>query len=492
MYKLSHTLARKFKPASQAIIYANLKALFHQLGSFDLFMQYTGPLSSFDADKLMPYYEGWLPSRISMKELSWKPLGPIGNYYLNYNLYLNAIDPDKSRHICITDKCNTCKRIKPPRPPCYFVPALWDMCLELLQNDCIVESTATPTGQYFGTPKPNSDKIRAIFNGVYCNQSDPHVPKKFSLPNFESLKPVLRKRTNVFFHHTDVCNFFWSFVLPPELHNKFVFEVLDPSCDIKRFSLNRTPFGWDFIPYIANGVMCDILSAHKHDDYTHFSYYDDHIGFSESQEICNARTADIRDDFTSRGLIIHTPGTKKSSEFASVSMEFVGKAIKSGVHPTIGNTPTTQNACTFAAIVGTAFKCSVRQVQSIIGTLLWGQIHNNLGKPYLYGMHRLAAISHNDHFWILRNTRANCIRALIAGSRPWNACDIILQMPVSYSIVAFCDASINDLAAGVCFNCNGELLYMRWHIPKRYSNSQQTCELYAYVHAFRWMARRFA
>lgn len=484
MYKLSHQLARRFKPAKQAIIYSNLKFLLSET-NFNSFIQHIKPLFSFDAQKSIPYYENWYPGRVSIDEGNWSNLGPIGNYPIEISVYQNAIS-----HSSAATPVLSRTSPKPPPAPLRFVPALWDMVVELLDKKCISKTNAPATGHYFIQPKPNSTKIRAIFNGIFANSRDGVEPKKFSLPNFESLKPWLRSKIPLFFHRTDVQNYFWSYVLPPELQYQFVFSVIDPSGNTENFALLRAPFGWDFIPYIANETMHKILDPISSNSYSQLIYFDDHLGFSPHKNTCEYKTTHVRSSISDNGFLIHPPGSDKSSLVAETETHFVGKNIVSGKHPAIYNTEATNNSCLFASVVATAFRLSTKQIQSIAGILLWGTAHNRTGKPFMYGLHRIAA-REKSHMFIRKYTRHNCIRAFLCGQHRWTPNDIMFAIPPSNIPLFFCDGSYVDNAAAMCGLLQGVPFYVRWKIPERFCSSQQLAELYTYVHSFRWLFRRY-
>ena len=78
VYKLSLILARKFKPASQAIIFFNLKFLLKELGSFVMFKQMVSQLIAFDASQVNTYYGDVLQNCSLSSDQHWSSLGPIG------------------------------------------------------------------------------------------------------------------------------------------------------------------------------------------------------------------------------------------------------------------------------------------------------------------------------------------------------------------------------------------------------------------------------
>jgi hypothetical protein len=121
-------LARRFKPASQALLYLNLKHFFELLKSFDLFMQLVLVLFQFDAKQLLSYYDGWMPGSLSTDSLQWAPLGPIGSFDLKYPDYLNAVKPCSSRIPDLTARNNagTCGRHLPHGIACGVVS---DVCI---------------------------------------------------------------------------------------------------------------------------------------------------------------------------------------------------------------------------------------------------------------------------------------------------------------------------------------------------------------------------
>ena len=48
------------------------------------------------------------------------------------------------------------------------------------------------------------------------------------------------------------------------------------------YALLRAPFGWDFIPYIANKTLHALLDKHASNGFGQFIYYDDHLGYQET------------------------------------------------------------------------------------------------------------------------------------------------------------------------------------------------------------------
>jgi hypothetical protein len=117
------------------------------------------------------------------------------------------------------------------------------MAMDFLRTDCATLTSKSATGNLFIKPKNNSLKIRAIFNGQFANSEFPFHPTHFTLPNFKNLKVTLRNRTLIFFHRTDVSNFYWSFTLPPSHTDAFIFTLLSPGNTPFNFSLTRPPFG---------------------------------------------------------------------------------------------------------------------------------------------------------------------------------------------------------------------------------------------------------
>lgn len=233
------------------------------------------------------------------------------------------------------------------------------MATELLDKKCIINTDAPATGHYFIQPKPNSTKIRAIFNGVHANYRDEVEPKKFTLPNFESLKPWLRAKIPLFFHRTDVQNYFWSYVLPPELQQQFVFSVRSPLGSVENFALLRAPFGWDFIPFIANETMHKILDSISSDNYVQLIYFDDHLGFSPHKNICENSTKQVRNAIGNNGFLIHPPGSDKSSLMSETATHFVGKNIVSGKNA-VGK----PKLAHFAASQGFKDVCSIGKIRA--------------------------------------------------------------------------------------------------------------------------------
>lgn len=203
-------------------------------------MFHTRNLSTFTLDKLSPYFHGVGPS-VDMNTLRWEPLGEIGSHPLPITSFLAAADLTRPTH----PYCNhptTC-HIPRPRPPTSFIPAMWDMYLDLKSHNLVSPSSDAPTGSFFIKPKANSTKLRAIFDGRHANGLFPFQPRHYTLQNFGTLKAHLRSLQPIYFHHTDICNFYWSFKLPHQLQSAFIAQVMDPNKNIITFRLLAPPFG---------------------------------------------------------------------------------------------------------------------------------------------------------------------------------------------------------------------------------------------------------
>eukprot|EP01027_Heterolobosea_sp_BB2_P006021 GEZU01009145.1.p1 GENE.GEZU01009145.1~~GEZU01009145.1.p1 ORF type:complete len:193 (-),score=21.30 GEZU01009145.1:97-675(-) len=121
-------------------------------------------------------------------------------------------------------------------------------------------------------PGKNEEKSRAIF--VPHSYSQEHKPKHFSLPSFESIKDLLRRKPHkkIYFAKLDVSNFFyWSIELPPHLIDKFNFTYNNNTYTYTRL----LPFGWDYSPAIAQHIITKIITPCKYNNVHILIYLDD-------------------------------------------------------------------------------------------------------------------------------------------------------------------------------------------------------------------------
>lgn len=361
------------------------------------------------------------------------------------------------------------------------------MTTDLLSLKCIAPTSAEPSGYFFIRPKRGSDKLRAIFNDIYQNAKWPWSPKRYSLPNFDSLKDALRSRCTLAFHRTDIKNFYWSFLLPPSFQSAFVFNIRSPNGHIQRFSLLRPPFGWDYIPAIANTVVHSIIQQPANAE--HLVYVDDIFTWSFGSADCTNAVNAARHSLLSSGFIIHAPGSDKCSAFPEHDSHFVGKRITSGTSPSISNRGNTTTTALFFAIIGTASALSAKAIACIAGSLQWASIHTRWARPFFYGLHRLACLPRKRKVFLPAGTRAGIVKAAYLCSLPWTPADLTFSRPAHSCFLAFTDAAIATHTASAAFLLQGIPHYMSWPLPQTCA-SQQQAELYALTRTIRWCISR--
>ena len=340
------------------------------------------------------------------------------------------------------------------------------MALNLLNTNCATLTHLSPTGSFFIKPKNNSTKLRAIFNGKHANSLAPFTPSHYSLPNFNSLKDCLCSHQPIFFHRTDISNFYWSFILPPSHTQAFIFSLLSPTGQPTNFSLTRPPFGWDYIPTISNTIMHSLLDPYNSPSFHSSIYVDDILSFSSlSSKHSHHLTSQIRATLTNSNFIIHPPGSDKSSAHPETTTHFIGKNITSGTHPSISNNTTTTTTTLFYSIVASAMPLSSKQIQCMAGSFQWSTLHNFIACPFFYTLHRFSLFPKNHPITLSRGTRAALIKAHLFTTLPWTPNDLTLSYPPPNTPLFFCDASAQDLAASCTYmSANNTPLYLCWHL----------------------------
>eukprot|EP00026_Physarum_polycephalum_P000244 Phypoly_transcript_00244.p2 GENE.Phypoly_transcript_00244~~Phypoly_transcript_00244.p2 ORF type:complete len:542 (-),score=88.90 Phypoly_transcript_00244:156-1781(-) len=439
-------------------------------------MDTTSTLLSFSPTSLSPYFHGFFPPP-NPNSLIWNSLGPIGNYQLSLSDFTSHVDINQPR---------TKPPPPPPSPPTKFIPALWNMALDLVNTNCATITHLPPTGNFFIKPKNNSTKLRAIFNGKFANSLFPFLPTHYSLPNFNSLKQFLRSNQSIFFHRTDIANFYWSFILPPSHSSSFIFSLFSPTGKITNFALTRPPFGWDFIPTISNTIMHTHLDPFNSPTFKSLIYVDDALSFSlVSSSHCHSITNKIRNSLTNSNFVIHPPGSDKTSALPETTTHFIGKNISSGTSPSITNNATTASTTLFYSIVASAMPLSPKQIQCIAGSFQWSTIHNFLAHPFFYTLHCYSLLPTYRRINLSCGTRAALIKAHLLSNLPWTPNDLTISFPPPNTPLFFCDASVIDKSAScVYLSLTGAPQYIRWVIPPTFCSSQQSAELYALVRSF--------
>ena len=437
-------------------------------------MTHTSFLSTYKPS--FQYYTKRL-NHTAINNLEWKPLTEAGAHPFPYSLYLISIDTSSSR----SDP--------PPVPPPahYYIKPLWDMAQNLLDLNLITRlpDNTPPTVKIFIEPK-NETKCRAICDARWVNYNNSaHRPKRYTLPNFDTLKPLLRTRNLIYFHRTDIINCFWSFLLPRELRSLFIFQAKSPHGDTHSYALNRPPFGWDFSPIIVDTIMHSITDKHTNKHFSILTFVDDILSLTQkSPHYCNHKTNEMRTDIQHEKLLIHPPGSAKSTATATTTTDFVGKVLTSGASPSITNTSSTTNSAFFLSLIASTMPLSTKQIQSICGSLQWAAIHNRLARPFFYNLHRLANLKTTSNITLKPATRHGLIQAALLSHLPWTPAEIISTFSHHDLPLFFCDASLADNAVACAFIRNNTPHYLRWPIPPRYANSQQTAELYGLVRTF--------
>ena len=174
----------------------------------------------------------------------WKPLPPdtVGRHTLNPAALRGAFDTARPRDP------------PPPAPrpgPSPATPAVRAFVADSLSLGLVdeVDPLANPpTGHLSIIPK-NAEKSRAIFDCRWLNARQSHLPRRFRLPAFENVKPLLC-RGPCWFVVADIANFYPSLRLPASGAPPFVFHVSFPP-GVRAFRFNHLPFGWDASPLLA-------------------------------------------------------------------------------------------------------------------------------------------------------------------------------------------------------------------------------------------------
>jgi len=203
-----------------------------------------------------------------------------------------------------------------------------------------------------------------------CQLSFPLSPQTLFPTKPQLSQTFAATKQNLFFHRTDIKNFYWSLLLPPSHSHSFIFAVASPFGQIYNFRFNRPPFGWDYIPAISNTIMTDLLCHLNTETFFSKIYVDDVLSTSTvSAAHCHTHTTTTRNILSSNHLPIHPPGSDKSTSQPSTSTTFVEKHISSGTNPSISNTAQTNLTTLFYAIIATAMPVSLKQIQCMTGHL---------------------------------------------------------------------------------------------------------------------------
>jgi hypothetical protein len=172
-----------------------------------------------------------------------------------------------------------------------------------LVTSCPQTAPLSPLCQSQGISSSNQNEIQRN-----CEQSltPNHIMHALSSNLHTSLFQTLTlsnhffTHTPIFFHRTDIKNFYWSFILPTSHSSLFVFKVLSPSLVPIRLALTHPPFRWELIPTIANSVIHSIVPHYERA--VNLIYVDDMLTIATVKEDCHQTVCAARNALSGAGF----------------------------------------------------------------------------------------------------------------------------------------------------------------------------------------------
>ena len=519
VFRLSHILARKHRHLSRRLIFQNL---LHLQASIDQQSFSSAFSRALEADGGDYYFDARPSQRTLSKNLpsSFPPLGDIGLLHLSNNIVdanssvrpppppspfpphpptstspllssssssssssspfsstSSSSSPPPSSQASSTTLHHLALN-KPPRPArSSRSPLLSQFVTYGLEHQLLHPSNARPTGTIFFIPKPNSAKVRIIFDLRLLNESSNLDPTHLSLPSFDQVKNLLRSNTDgrVFFTKLDISNCYWSLVLPPALHHTFVFATPEGHS----YALSRLPFGWNLSVSIASQALRQILPEPLNDTTLTLQYIDDFLVASPSRDNAADHTQSILEQIHAAKLF----PADKSITVPDTSIEWLGKTISSSP-PSISNTPSSQ-AKAYAQWIhfASSSRPSQHDAMRFTGSIVWAGIHTRMHLPYLSAAHRLA-FAHN--VTLSDRDRKTLLKAVRLANIPWSRAELRWSPPPIGTVLAFCDAT-TSIGAVVVPTLN---LVVSWRIPTHASINQQAAELWTCIQSIKLLINR--
>jgi len=398
---------------------------------------------------------------------SWKDLGTIGNHQINKEEILQHTDLTKQPH---KTKCNKPRIVN-------FSNTVDNFTQEIINKGCAHLTTKPITCTYFFTPKPNSDKVRAICDARHHNNTQQSPPKPVKLPCFNDIKEKIRNNPRLYFTVVDISNFFWSLKLPPEWHNNFIYGYFKNGKEI-RVALTRVPFGWNYSPIVCQTVLQNIYNKIRKETIQpsmletiqeEYIYIDDILTFSTEAQPLEEYTLKRNEKLKLEHLF---QNEAKSDHQPKTSVKWTGKQITANeTEKHIKNTiPHTAQAIA-STILTTAATAHQKQLQRITGSLIWLGIHNRTNLPYLFRINN--HITKHKHKKLDNKTTRDTILAAITTLTPWTPKDLTWTPPDANHNTFFVDATIS---IGAFINTHTQT-FTNFNIPNKYRN-QQNAELY--------------
>jgi len=394
----------------------------------------------------------------------WKPLDAdtLGEHQLTHHDIAVAFDRTRPRS-------PTSITVRPP--PCPYTPATRDFVDDMIRLSLAEEVCPTahpPTGTLFIVPK-NDTKSRAILDCRYANASQALRPRSFTLPSFESIKPLLRDRP--LFVIADVASYYQSLRLPDSAPS-FIFHTDTPG-GVRAFRLLHLPFGWDAAPFIAQRLSEAIVRPLRRPGVFPFPYLDDILILGRDHASAAAAGRALDSALRAKRLF---PNPKKTHLDPARSVEWLGKVLHSDP-PSIAPQHTAAGDAIALAVLLTSAPLSAWKRGHLTGCLVWATAQHRLALPFLGSLHRW---NPPHPLTPPRSLARAAITAAVVASVPWRDTGICSAVSPGVSIFFDGVASPSGAAAAAFLPPSVAI-----RIPLPLGTDQQQAELAAALLALR-------
>ena len=411
----------------------------------------------------------------------------------------------------------------PPARPTYFpeIPACF--YLKGVLTPCTVPPACPPTNVWpdrYNTPAPPDLSLVPVFttfkrveqwpplykplqiwDARWANYHSRYRGRPFSLYNFDKVYQYILQAVmdgdDILMAKADWQNYYTSILLPPScIHHTYQFTYnCDPALPMTAsrtlMTTSRGIFGSAWMPAVGQALNVSLFQDSSMDacQCMAFQIIDDSLLCSRIVSGCNAHTH--CDNMMHLGE--STAGLKEATakremvQASQSSLVFAGKEV--GLH---GVTHPLQHWWTACCYLLTAFPdtLSMHQKRSFLGKLNWLICHQPMARPYILPLYPGKQLDTSVPFF--RFNLFHCL-AMAAVTRSTRHA-LLLHAPPAITTARsrdtiFVDASFTDGLVGIVIQyADGHTRGIRYEIPVKYSQDQQTAELWGTLKGFRLAA----
>jgi hypothetical protein len=434
-------------------------------------------------------------------QLNWVPLGGVGKYLVKEDTLLSVLR-EGAPEVKGPDFEEFFKKYRYQRPVC-------DMADWLLKEGLASTTLDPPNTAVYVKVKPDGTKLQIIADASLRNKSIGIKPKNFVLFSPEYAKPVLREPGKTFFFTFDASNFYYAFVLPQWFQDNIpvILRIPDEDGGFRSLRCSRAAFGDKVSPVLTHQALSEMLGfpstvyikgidPRPHpcpwlDEKKDVSgiYIDDMIEISKVLQAAEERYQYKREKIRERDI----PVKQSSVNEGVLDCEFAGKRYSGKISAQfIGNTK--KNSAKLVALamrMVSGSRATADDIRSLIGSFAFGTCHHKRALPFLAVLSQRVTEGFKS-VDLTAALRMDILISLQLALSPWSPESEIRWdgfKPKDPTVIV--DASFKDKLVGIYLFSGKECWVGSFSIPIKFTDSQQTAELYGLFLALKRGWERF-